>query len=93
MGQQVCNHQSRFLGLEQPGAVFAGSSPPSSLSSQRLKGYLLPFRQTPNKDVLGKATGQEGLTGLDLGLGGGWETPRSLGRKRWVCKVSNSSCF
>lgn len=78
MGHQVCNHQSGFPGLEGPGAVFAGSSPPSSLSSQRLKGYLLPSRQTPNKDVLGKATGQEGLKALDLGLRGWPGDPKKL---------------
>lgn len=77
MGHQVCKHQSGLPGLEGTGAISAGSSPLGILGSQRLTEYPFPTRQTPNKDVLGKATGQEGLEGLDLGLGGGQAASRS----------------
>lgn len=49
----------------------------SILSSKRLTEHHLPACQTLNKDVLGKATGQEGLKGFHLGLRVGQETPRS----------------
>lgn len=70
MGHQVCNRQLGPLGT-------AGSSALNTLSSKRLTEHHLPTQQTLNKDVLGKATGQEGLKGSDLGLGVGQETPRN----------------
>lgn len=81
----------RFLGLERPGPSSQKSSIEQSQFPKGLKGYL-SIRQTPNKDVLGRPRDRKGLTGLDLGLGVAGD-PRSLGRKRWVCKVNNSSCF
>lgn len=70
MGHQVCNHPSGLLGP-------TGSFALNILGSKRLTQYCFPARQTLNKDVLGKAAGQEGLKGLDLALGVGQETPRS----------------
>lgn len=90
MGHQVSNYQSRFPELEGIEAFLAGSSPLSIFGSTK---HRPPTCQTPNEDVLGKTTEEEGLKGLSLGLGDGQKTPSSKGRKRWACKTKQLILF
>lgn len=90
MGHQVYKYQSRFPELEGIEVFLAGSSPLSIFGSTK---HCLPTCQTPNEDVLGKATEEEELKGLNLGLGDGQKTPSSKGRKRWACKTEQLILF
>lgn len=80
MGHHIYNHQSRFPGVEGTGAFLAGSSTPSILSSKNLTEHCLPTDQTPNKDVLGKVTGEEGPPPWS----GGWVEDPKQQRKEEV---------